>query len=251
MFIALGPQQLRTLLFTALFVLVGLHVTMLLAGGLPMPQEGTSLRARLNLDAEGNIPSMFATLQLCMSVGLLLLLFVEARSSHRERAWHWLALAAVFMFLTLDEYYSIHERLIRPMKRMLGSRNVLEFAWVLPYAGLVAIFSLAFLGFWKDLPRPARRGVYVGGALGMETIGSFIVTNLGWESPLYALEVLLEESMELVGIALFILALAGLLRERAGHVTLQLDTRHVEQHQDLLQDIAMADRRSAERRLAG
>jgi hypothetical protein len=256
MLIEVGPQRLRTLLFTAVFVLVAMHVAML-AGGLPMPQEGTSLRARFNLDAEGNIPSKYSTLQLCVAVGLLLLLFVEARRARRERAWHWLALAAVFTFLTLDEYYSIHERLITPMRQLLGPRNVLEFAWVLPYAGLVAIFTAAFLRFWKDLPRPARRGmalaaaVYIGGALGMELAGSLIVTNLGWESPLYALEVVIEETMELVGIALFVLALAGLLRERAGHITLQLDTRHLEANRELLQDIAMADRRRNERRATG
>jgi hypothetical protein len=256
MFINVGPQRLRTLLFTAVFALVALHIAML-AGGLPMPQEGTSLRARLNLDAEGNIPSKYATLQLCVAIGLLLLLFVEARQSRRKKAWHWLALAAVFVFLTLDEYYMIHERLIAPMKQLLGPRNILEFAWVLPYAGLVAAFTAAFLGFWKDLPGTARRGValaaviYVGGALGMELAGSFIVTNFGWESPLYAIEVVLEESMELAGIALFILALAGLLRERVGHVTLQLDTKHFERHRELMQDIAMADRRRSDRRLTG
>jgi hypothetical protein len=256
MFIEIGPQRLRALLFTAILVLISMHVVMLLAGGLPMPQEGTSLRARFNLGAEGNIPAKYATLQLCVAIGLLLLLFVEARHARRERTWHWLALAAVFMFLAVDEYYSIHERLSLPTQRLLGSRNVLAFAWVLPYAGLVAIFAAAFLRFWRDLPPAARRGValaavvYVGGAMGMEIIGSFISTNQGEASLLYALETLVEESMELFGIALFILALAALLRERAGQVTLQLDTRHLERHQELLQDIEMAERRTTERRSA-
>jgi hypothetical protein len=256
MLIVVSPQRIRTLLFTAVFVLVALHMAML-AGGLPMPQEGTSLRARFNLDGEGNLPAKYATLQLLMASGLLLMLFIEARRACRGRAWHWLVLASVFTFLAFDEYYSIHERLSLPMQQLLGSGRVLRFAWVLPYGALVAMFAAAFLRFWRDLPQRARRevalaaAVYVGGALGMEIIGSLISTHLGEESLPYALEVLVEETMELVGIALFITALAGLLRDRVGRVTLQLDADYIQRHRELSRDIATAERRTSERRAVG
>lgn len=228
MLINASPQRLRTLLFTASFALVAMHLLMM-TGGVPLPKEGHSLRARFNLGGEGNIPAKYAALQLCMAAGLLLLLFHEARRAGRRFAWHWLVLAAVFMFLAIDEYFQVHERFSAPTHRLLGYENVLKFAWVLPYGALVAVFAAAFLRFWRELPRDARRGValaaavYVGGALGVEIIGSLIATRWGEESLLYALEVVVEEAMELAGIVLFITVLAGLLRDRVGRITLQLD----------------------------
>lgn len=254
MLIDVGPQRMRRLLFAAIALLVGIHVILLASG--PMPDEGTGLRVLFNLGAEGNIPSKFSALQLLLNSGLLLLLFVEARDSRRNGSWHWLALAAIFLFLAVDEYYSVHERLVEPVKRLLGPENVLEYAWVLPYSGLLLVFAAAFQGFWKGLPSSPRREVavaaliYVGGAVGMEIFGSLVAARLGETSTLYALEVVLEESMEMAGCALFTVALLRLLQQRTGNVTLYLDSLSIERHGELLKDIAAANRRKGERRLA-
>jgi hypothetical protein len=82
----------------------------------------------------------------------------------------------------------------------------------------------------------------------METIGSRIFDILGADSPLLTLEVTVEESMEMLGIALFIRVLAELIQSRIGTISFQFGASAIESQNDLMQDVEFADRRTRERR---
>ncbi len=254
MLIAFGPKQLYRFLFVCIATLVGLHI---LAMGAEISFPGPvwqGVRDTFDLDHERNVPSKFSALQLALASAMLVILFWKSRGSSSRDRGCWLALAAVFTYLTIDEYFSIHERLTPPVISWLGSTNVPVRAWVVPYSLLIAAFCAYFLRFWWRLPRDARwqmavaASVYVGGGIGLELVGSWLSEVVGETSPLYLLEVVVEESMEMIGVALFIRTLATLIQVRVGSIEFQFGSRVIEDHRELLHDIERADRRKRERR---
>jgi hypothetical protein len=90
----------------------------------------------------------------------------------------------------------------------------LRFAWVLPALVLLPALAAVFAGFLRRL-EPRRRGqfllagaLYVAGAVGMEVVGGKVYFANGDEaSALYAVCFHLEETLELLGVSLFIAAL--------------------------------------------
>ncbi|MGH7926613.1 MAG: hypothetical protein ACREQV_02305, partial [Candidatus Binatia bacterium] len=72
-----------------------------------------------HIRGENNIPAYFSSLLLA---GASLLLWIISRirqAAGGKYSYHWLILSIVFLFLSLDETASIHERLNRPINRVL------------------------------------------------------------------------------------------------------------------------------------
>ena len=111
--------------------------------------------------------------------------------------------------------------------------------WVVPYAALALIMLWKFRSFLGSIPRATATGllrsgaVYVGGAIGMEIIGSFAVRSslIRLHSPWYGAITGLEETLELVGIILLIDALmrALLVQQDSVDITLRLTAAQDEQ----------------------
>jgi len=196
----------RLLLAAGLSVaLPGLAVELACHGGLIDP-EG-SLRAGLSLSYEGNLPTWYATVLLWSAA--LGLARIAANEASAERP-HWWGLAAVFALMSLDEAVELHESL-----GGAALSGVLYFSWVIPGALLTALFAWTYWGFWRRLPVPTRRGfavaaaLYVGGALGMELpLGAWVEVH-GDENLVYGLLDFVEESLEITGLSVFLLAIAG------------------------------------------
>jgi hypothetical protein len=230
MLIAAGPKQLYRWLLVCIMVLVGLHILVVSAAVMFPGPVLQGMRGAFDLNEERNVPSKFSAAQLALATVLLLVLFSRSRGAHSRDRGYWLALAALFTYMTLDEYFSIHERLDIPVTNLLGSGSVPKFAWVVPYTVLLAVFAVGFFRFWWRQPPVIRwqlavaGSIYVGGALGMELIGSWLSDTVGDASPVYLVEVVIEESMELLGIALFIRTLATLVQSRVGAITFQFGT---------------------------
>ena len=84
---------------------------------------------------------------------------------------------------------------------------------VIPAAIVVTIIGLSYLRFLGALPPRTRwqflraGAVYVGGALGVELVLAWWTDRVGDKNFVYALIDLVEESMEMIGVGLFLLAL--------------------------------------------
>ena len=155
---------------------------------------------------------------------LTLLLYLNGLSERRLGgggfAFHWYCLAVIFVFLASDEMLCFHEQLSAPFRRMLGSSGIFYLAWVIPY-GLATFFvGAAFLVFLVKLPRETRRDfivaglLYIGGAIGMEMIGSVEYEKVLDRTLLMDIYVFVEESLEMFGVLLFIRALINHLGNR-------------------------------------
>jgi hypothetical protein len=194
-------------------VLVGAHVLLrVLHRFAPGPQV-QGLRWMFGLNAEQNVPSLFSALAI---LGAALLLFATAaavRARGRPHGASWCLLGAVFVFLAVDEAFSLHEMLNRPVRDALQVGGALYFAWVIPYAASLGALALLLWRFIVALDPRTRRAfvvagiVYVTGALLLEMVGGRLWLTAGIQSRLYFLETTAEETLEMLGIALFVRAL--------------------------------------------
>ncbi len=162
-----------------------------------------------NVDEEGNFPSLYSAITLLLC-SILLATIAWVKKIHGARyPVHWKALSFIFLYLSIDELLSLHERIIEPLRRA-GFSGFLYHAWVVPGAVLLLIFVLTFLKFLFHLPARTRHwfivsgAIYVGGALGIELIGGNYADLHGQENMMYAVLVTIEEFMEMLGIIVFI-----------------------------------------------
>ncbi len=166
-----------------------------------------------NFDYENNIPTLFSTLLLCFCATLA---FFIARSKKSERLLflQWLGIAAAFLFLGIDESTSLHERLTEPVRNAVGTGAIFYYAWVIPYAVLLAVFVAIYLRFFFRLPPETRKWVaigavlYVGGGIGLELPGGAWYELHGKDAVFYLLATF-EELLEMTGCILFIYAFSS------------------------------------------
>ena len=177
-----------------------------------------------NIDAEGNIPAMYSFLALLFS-SLLLGVIAHAKNLDSGRYQnHWKILSFIFLGLSLDEVFQWHEHLIG-LRTLLNATGVLYFTWILPIGFLVAIFLLSYRKFLFHLPVSTKKlfvagcALYIGGAIGMEMPGGYVASTMGQENVAYLIVTTIEESLEMLGIVVFIHALMSYLKTYLGGVS--------------------------------
>jgi hypothetical protein len=161
-----------------------------------------------DLGLEKNFPALFSAGQLAVSGLLALAIACAVKSTKRPHFLHWLGLALILLFLSLDEALALHEKLTEPLQSVLHtSRRAL---WVIPYGGLLVLFGASYLRFTLRLPPWTRKRViiagciYVTGALLLETLGWYHATHHGQSNAFYFLCSLTEESLEMAALVLLI-----------------------------------------------
>ena len=126
---------------------------------------------------------------------------------------HWCLLAVAFLYISLDEAVTIHEDL----SRLFDFGGVFYFGWVLPAAVVVVLMGIFYVPFLLHLSERTRwqfvlsGAIYVGGALGVELLLGYWTDSHGTKNLGYGLIDLVEESMEILGLSLFFLALLEFL----------------------------------------
>lgn len=141
-------------------------------------------------------------------------------------------MSTVFLFLSFDEFFSIHERLTDPVRDGLDTGGLLYFAWVLPYAiGVIVLAALTaplLLRLpWRHLQLLIVAGViYVLGAVGMEMLGGrrYEIVEDTRDST-YVTYTTIEEVLEVFGLIILIYALLRII-EALGPITLAIRRRN-------------------------
>ena len=119
-------------------------------------------------------------------------------------------------YVSVDEVTTIHEWGIDPLRRLLGVGGLLYHAWVIPAAaGLVLVGVMYARFFWHLSARWKKLFLlsallYVGGALGVESIGGWYVAQHGVTFT-YSMIVSVEEALEMIGTVVFVYALLDYL----------------------------------------
>ena len=177
----------------------------------------------VHLDREGNIPAFGQALALMLSAVLLALVGRGARKANDRFARHWTVLAVIFAYLAFDEAAALHEMTRIPIELLTETSGVFHLPWLIAGLAFVAVVTFAFAPFVMRLPRTTRRrfilaaALFVGGALGMEMVESlyFAVTGAPRTSPVYIALVAIEETLEIAGNGVFIVALLCHLRDES------------------------------------
>ncbi|HEX2852934.1 MAG TPA: hypothetical protein VHO24_06830 [Opitutaceae bacterium] len=183
-----------------------------------------------SLDGEGAAGAYFSSLQLFIAACLLTVIAkVERNSAGYGR--YWVVLAIGFYLLSLDEAVALHERLVDPMRALLGKENLglLYYGWIVPGAIGAAAVGLYFLPFLFRLPIATRRqfvlaaSLFLGGAVGVEALEGRYFEQHGLDDFGFSLYIFIEEGMEMTGILVFIRGLLGYLRGICPTVTIVVD----------------------------
>ena len=169
----------------------------------------------LHLDQEGNIPTFFSTFLLLFSALLLTIITSHKLKERDPYVQKWAILSFGFLIMACDESVRLHERMISPVRMLLGDNRlgIFYFAWVIPGIALVLFLGLFYLRFLLQLPTKTRlhflvaATLYIGGAIGIELIGGRYAESHGVQNFPYSIIATIEESLEMAGLVVFIWAL--------------------------------------------
>lgn len=183
------------------------------------------------LDTESNVPSWYASVTL-LACAAPLLLIGTLRRREGDRWWrHWRALGFIFVYLSVDEAAQIHELLIIPLRDRLHLGGFLYWAWVIPGTAFVALMTVLYLRFLVALPPATRRRfvtaavLFVGGALGVEMLSGEWASAHGASNVVYAAFTTAEETLEMLGVLVFVHALLRYLRDEVGPLRIEFGAR--------------------------
>lgn len=182
-----------------------------------------------DLDIEGNIPTLYSAVAMLFCAALLALITRVNWDKPDGKRFHWLGLTVIFILLALDEGTGIHEEVGTFLERWIEAEGFLFFLWVLPYGILTLIFGITYLKFVWSLPKTSRilfisaGTIFVTGALGIELLGAREANLHGYYTVKYSVLYSLEETLEMLGIVLFIYALLSHLALEAGRLSLVLE----------------------------
>lgn len=162
--------------------------------------------------AETSVPTWFSIINLLVSSVLLFCLFVHNKAEGRSNAWYWLCLAVLFLLLSIDESAALHNKATHlAWYTGVPHEALRSHAW-LPFGmAFVAVVAVAFVPFLRSIDGRLAAlmvlsgAIFVSGAIGFELVASWMeYTSAGERGSLSRnLMVLIEECLEMYGIALF------------------------------------------------
>ena len=223
--IRITSTKIAVLLLGVVFVLLIINLLIIFLTHVLGYQHLKGFSQGFYFDAEANFPSLYSAVAIVLCAALLWLIGSLAGEKAKKRSFYWKFLGVIFLVLAMDEFGSLHEFMIQPLRRVMDrasfDSDYFYFAWFIPYIILLLFLGLVFLKFLFKLPSLTRflfllgGFVFVSGALGMEMIGGKYWSAQGWaidgSDPVdlrYALIITLEELLEMLGIVIFIFALS-------------------------------------------
>jgi hypothetical protein len=213
--ISLNPALITRLIGAMALFLILASTAVHLAAHFSGDYRNIGLMRKFNVDEEWNIPSFFSVLMLLFAALLLAVVTALERKRSSAHVLHWTVLTLGFLFMAADELVSLHEKLNLPMHRLLAKDElgIFYFAWVIPGIAVVVGVGLFFLRFLLKLPGRTKRSfiiaglLYVGGVIGIELIAGRHAEIHGFHNFAYSIWTLIEESLEMAGLVVFIDAL--------------------------------------------
>lgn len=183
----------------------------------------------IDLDYEGNIPTLFSALLFLISGTLFWLISKDVRRRGQKYAAYWLGLACVFVFLGFDEGTRLHEEIGDLFENVVDAEGWLYFPWVIPYSILFGIAMIIYFRFYLTLDRRLQirlficAVVFLSGAIGVELFSAREADAHGTDSMTYSILYTIEESLEMAGLILLIDTLLYKIGLNPGKVTIEVE----------------------------
>jgi hypothetical protein len=181
----------------------------------------------LDLHQEANLPTWFSSTLMLICAALLFLIAAVEKAQRDRFARYWGALGAVFVVLSIDEAAGVHEDIAIPLREAFHASGLLYYTWVIPAMLFLVVLSIVYARFLLAVPRLSGAlfvlsgSLYVLGAVGMEMLsGAEHFAGGTRETLRYAVLAGMEESLEMLALALFAYALSRHLARRSPDVRL-------------------------------
>lgn len=216
----LSIRRLMRLLWTCVAVLVGVH-TVLTILHYEVVEVPWYVRQIFDVDEEDSFPTWYSASALLLTAGVLWVQTQRARRLSHPLRWHWLGLAAGFLFLSVDEIAGMHETL----------NSITEISWAVPGALVGALVGGAYLMFLLQIERRTAiqfvigGAVFLGGAVGVELYTEPYLHNDQLNTLAYNLWTAVEEGMEMAGVLIFLQALLRYMKRDANGRALEVALR--------------------------
>lgn len=181
------------------------------------------------LGYEENIPTLYSTVTMLLCSGFLAVIASAKKKLAKREYLYWAGLAAIFLFLSADEFATIHERLISPFREGLHTSGIFYFAWIIPYGVLGILLLLTYFRFLFSLTARTRNlmiiagVIYVAGAMGFEMIDGYWYERHGADI-IYVLMTTCEETLEMTGILVFIYALMSYIEVEFPNLSFRINS---------------------------
>lgn len=189
-------------------------LVVVLSGAWTPDSVPAGLVSRLDPRFEGALHSWLGSL-LLGGCGLVLALVTLTSGHDNPFRRHWTVLAAGFFYLSADETIALHEPFAVVARTVFGASSPSQL-WALVGAPAAVVVAMAYRPFLAHLPTTFRRrflaagAIYLGGAIGMELMGGLYEAAVGGDL-VYLLLAVTEETLELAGVGLFLVALLDYL----------------------------------------
>ena len=232
--LTISPRKLALALTMVVLSLVVAHVCVQYIKFFLGHDAQLGFERQFNLVKENNIPTWYSSSALLLSAVLLGMIGLVNKREDNLYTLHWFGLAAIFLFLSIDEAASLHEKLgfelLNPMLKSIGYFHGFGyFPWVIAGATFTLIVALAYLRFLAALPSQTGSlfliagTLFVGGALGMEMLEARYIYYYSEADFTYYMFVAVEECLEMLGVVLFLYALLLHLGSRVRGIQILVD----------------------------
>jgi hypothetical protein len=187
-----------------------------------------------NLDAESNLPTWYASIQLFVVSIALGIVAWRSRASSRRQTWLFWSLPAMFLLFSIDEVAMIHDWLgykideLSPLLDRHGTAFALTGFWGFVIGVPCLVGAVMLIRFTGRLFQTSRRAywkvfggsvVFISSAAGIDTSQNFVAQSA---RSLYVVVTHAEEFLELVSISFVLWGVCDLLASL--HFTVGLDS---------------------------
>lgn len=222
--ITLKPKQAGLAFFFIVVLLTLIHSIVLIAFFQTDSPVVVTLNEWFDLDYEYNVPSFYSAfaILLCSALFFVIARYDKERLDYAQPGWF--GLAAVFLFLSIDEAFQVHENIGDIVEGYVAPTGFLYFPWVIPYFALLMAFLLVYLRWMWKLPRRTAMlfilagGIYITGAVVFDMLGGREAEVHGYESLSYSILYTIEEFLEMSGIVLLMYALLSYIEDQFGYI---------------------------------
>ncbi|MBN1305309.1 MAG: hypothetical protein JXA13_12805 [Anaerolineales bacterium] len=216
----LSPDQVLTLLLGLIAVIVSAHLSTHFlreaVWDLEIQDYASIQKFHLlfNLDREKNVPSYFSGLDLLLAAVILGVISWHKRQTKDPYWIQWLLLSLGFVYLSLDEVFMLHEKISLETRSLVNPSGVFHyFPWLVVGIPAVVILGVYYFHFLSSLPcrtqilLAAAAAVFLTGAIIMEMMGGLYALNFGISKSMRFALYTIEETLEMLGVAVFIYGL--------------------------------------------
>lgn len=179
-----------------------------------------------NMDREANVPAWYSSAAILLCSLLLGVIAVHKRQAMDAFSRHWLGLCLIFVYMSVDEVAGLHERISVLGRLVIDHPSALKYAGLLPGTILLLVVGISYLSFLRSLAPRTRRLFILAGVLFIVAVTVVEAMSYGILGPSRTVGmsiVIVEETMEMLGIAIFAYALLDYLRVQLPAVTLEFE----------------------------